>query len=62
MVSIFMGEALKLLQYYGGSSPSPINCMGEILATLLFHLIAFATLFVYYYHYLAMQLRSNTSM
>ena len=34
MVSIFMGEALKLLQYYGGSSPSPINCMGEILATI----------------------------
>ena len=50
-----MGEALKLLQYYGGSSPSPINCMGEILATILLQLIAFATLFVYYYyHYLAM--------
>lgn len=40
MVSIFMGEALKLLQYYGGSSPSPINCMGEILATILPQLLA----------------------
>ena len=25
-------EALKLLQYYGGSSLSPINCTGGILA------------------------------
>ncbi len=33
-----MGEALKLLQYSVGSSPSPINCMGGISATILLQL------------------------